>query len=315
MSSQGASASGDSPIIVLFDTGRKYIINSNGTIEQDQSSVTGSFSLTYKPISSGLQIYPQVNNYDKAYYDALTEYAISSENFWAIDNGYIAEGTVWSSITDVINYWGYDYSSLKEYYEKECSNDFNSCADMLASNWDLGYAEYIAEHEDDNGYEEYALTIYNQVQSLLPEEYFITITCNGETQRINYAEVKYAEFEIAEKGDYPVHAVNNQNNSEADITAKIPSSFTISGQDFFFDEGMNWSSWMASSYSEDSNCSIYTYEGNDRLLSYVKGIEGIWYDGFPLMYTESGSVQSTSDHFVLPSDDIIENAEYWYALF
>lgn len=116
----------------------------------------------------------------------------------------------WENITT-------SYNSLKDFYQAEYSNEYESCAEFLLDRWDLGYAEYMNEHDSEDGYIEYAETIYNQVQALFPEEYYVTITYDGNTQTIDLASTSYAEFDL-DIDETSINAIDNQNNSDANVT-------------------------------------------------------------------------------------------------
>lgn len=116
-------------------------------------------------------------------YNILTQYAITSQNYWATHWGEIPEGTVWNSVTDLMNYLGYSYTTLQQYFESEQASAYDNVESWMLDWQILGYKEYM---------DEYVKTI--------------TITCGEESKTINPLEESYAEFWIFDEGEYSVTA-------------------------------------------------------------------------------------------------------------
>ena len=167
--------------------------------ENNESNGTIKLSLTYDIEGITLKVYPQTDAYDKEYYDYLTETVLKNLKEWDnIDADTIFELTQYA----IEDGWSIEttYNSLKEWYLTEHS-DYDSCAE-----WAEDWLEALTTEE------------MNEALALLPEEYYITVTCNGQTQRIDLVETSYAEFTLIESGDYTVRAIDNQNNEERSVT-------------------------------------------------------------------------------------------------
>lgn len=176
-----------------------------------------------------------------------------------------------------------EYSTLQEYFASEGQYYYSNCAEWFWS-WEwLGYADYIENAGNYSDYDEYAEEIYNQLQALLPDTYYITMTFNGETERIDLATTNYAEFAKPNvSGNYPIHGIDEQNNSEANISAYVVPLTTYiysknSTYKIYYDYNMTWREFVESPFGHGYGIECFSFGDipyNEYVVRYDNGING-----------------------------------------
>ena len=212
--------------------GEKFIIGETeyntideylAVLNENVQNSTGDIVLTFETSSDqdGVGLYVYANPYmlwaqkkleslpsdEPARSAELNQLFIEGTNYWAIEDGDVEPGTVFTSLQDVWDYWDWSdcpYTSVEEYYENEMFEFFNSCETMLISWEDVNFAEYIAENNT-----------------------AVTIRCGTQQNTIMPPDSAY--FRIEDGGEYKITA-EALDGSKGEITVnviKLPASALI----------------------------------------------------------------------------------------
>ena len=232
-------------------------------------SSENSLDIKYQVMSDRILIFPQPQ-WEREYYNSLTQLFLSAQSYWAAYDGVIEEGSSFSDFNDYINCLynegnisSNNYNTLQEYYYAEVYG-FEDCLDFVLSlSIDYMWCAEFNHNPDDpdcwEGYDEFynekKEELYDKFRATLPEEYYITVTCGEFTEVIDLVEFEYVEFEIKEGFSLQVTAHDEQTSQYASISIKVPKVLVIFGKynDLYinFELGMTWRQFVNSEYGTD----------------------------------------------------------------